>query len=329
VTQALYYQSSYERLRDRIAAVAPGLDVCIYAEDGRIFHKGREVAISDIAPEYFWIHTELFRSPRLKDYFITMLDCPSIKWLHTANTGLDQLPYLDLVERGVVVTNNHAQAIAIAEYVFGQVLAQFQDVQGARRAQQQGSWQPQAFREVQGSHWVLVGFGHIGQEIARRARAFGARVTAVRRRHDTGSGLADAVVTQAELPHVLPTADVVVLACTLNAQTRHLANAAFLGALPERAVLVNVARGDLVVEQDLQAALDRGRPGFAVLDVFNTEPTPPDSWVWRHPRVSLTAHCSNAGSGMRARSDTLFLDNLAHAMQGLPLQNVVSRSDIV
>lgn len=329
MTQALYFKPSYERLRDRINSVAPALDVCLYDEAGNIFHRGEQVAIADIEPEYFWIHSELFFSPRLKDYFNIMLDCPGIKWLHTVNTGLDSLPYLDLVERGVTVTNNHAQAIAIAEYVFGQVLAQFQDVADFRAKQQQRIWKHRPFREVQDSHWVIVGFGHIGQAVAQRAKAFGARITAVRRQADSAHGLADAVLSPSELAAALPDADVVVLACASNAQTRNMVDAAFLAALPERAVLVNIARGDLVVEKDLQAALDLGRPGFAVLDVFNREPPPPESWVWEHPRVALTPHTSNAGSGMRRRSDTTFLTNLDHACKGLKLQNVVRRSDII
>lgn len=328
MTKALYFKPSYERLRDRIFAVAPALDVYVYDEEGRILHAGEEVAVGDIAPEYFWIHSELFFSPRLKDYFILMLDCPSIRWLHTVNTGLDKLPYLDLVERGVTVTNNHAQAISIAEFVFAQVLAQFQDIAGLRARQQQKVWQHRGFREVQDSHWVIIGFGHIGQALAQRAKAFGARVTAVRRQHDA-AGLADSVVTQAQLPQVLPTADVVVLACTANAATRHMVDASFLAALGPRTVLVNIARGDLVVEADLHAALDEGCPGYAILDVFEREPPPADSWVWSHPRVALTPHTSNAGSGMRGRSDSTFLTNLEHAQRGLPLLNVVKRGDIV
>lgn len=329
MTQALYFKPSYERLRDRINAVAPALDICLYDEAGHIFHRGEQVAIADIEPDYFWIHSELFFSPLLKHYFSIMLDCPSIKWLHTVNTGLDSLPYLDLVERGVTVTNNHAQAIAIAEYVFGQVLAQFQDLADFRAKQQQRIWKHRPFREVQDSHWVIIGFGHIGQAVAQRAKAFGAQITAVRRQADSVDGLADAVLAPSELATALPSADVVVLACASNAQTRNMVNAAFLAALPARAVLVNVARGDLVVEKDLQAALDLGRPGFAVLDVFNREPPAPDSWVWEHPRVALTPHTSNAGSGMRRRSDATFLTNLEHACEGLPLQNVVRRSDII
>lgn len=328
MTQALYFKPSYERLRERIQALAPALDVAVYDEDGRIFHEGREVPFSVIAPEYFWIHSELFFSPRLLDYFKLMLQSPSIKWLHTVNTGLDKLPYLDIVERGVVVTNNHAQAIAIAEFVLGQVLAHYQHVVDNHARQQEKAWKHRGFREIQDSRWVLIGFGHIGQHTARRAQAFGAHITAVRR-GTNNEGLADAVVTQAQLPQVLPAADVVVLACASNQSTRNMVDARFLGAMKEGSVLINIARGDLVVESALQAALDAGCPAHVILDVFNEEPPAPGSWVWTHPRVTLTPHTSNGGSGMRGRAERNFLDNLELIVKGQPLLNQVGRGDIV
>ncbi len=328
MTQALYFKPSYERLRDRISAIAPALDVVVYDEAGRLWSGGREVLATEIHPEWFWIHSELFFSPHLHDYFRLMLHSKSIKWLHTINTGLDKLPYLELVERGVAVSNNHGQAIAIAEFVFGQLLAHYQNVHDYRAKQQEKVWKHRGFREVQGSHWLLIGFGEIGRALAQRARAFGAEVTAVRRQPDN-SGLASAVVTPAELPALLPVADVVVLACASNAETRDLVNDHFLARMKEKSVLINIARGDLVVEQDLRRALDVGRPEFAILDVFNHEPPAADSWVWAHPRVSLTPHTSNAGSGMRARSEATFLENLARAVAGEPLLHQVRRRDIV
>jgi phosphoglycerate dehydrogenase-like enzyme len=328
VTQALYYKPSYERLRERIHALAPALDVAVYDEEGRIFHHGKEVTFSDIAPEWFWIHSELFFSQKLKGYFDLMLQSPSITWLHTVNTGLDKLPYLPLVERGVTVTNNHAQAIAIAEFTLGQVLAHYQHVVDNHAQQQAKGWKHRGFREIHGSRWVLIGFGEIGRETATRAKAFGAHITAVRR-GASDEGIADVVVTQAQLAEVLPQADVVVLACASNASTRDMANAAFFGAMKEGSVLVNIARGDLVVENALQAALDKGVPAHAILDVFNEEPPAAGSWVWTHPRVTLTPHTSNGGTGMRARSESNFLGNLERMVKGLPLLNRVGRADIV
>lgn len=325
---ALYFKPTWERLAPRIQALAPDLRAGLYDENGAITLDGAPMSLEELQPQYFWIHSELFFSPRLKDYFELMLQSSSIEWLHTINTGLDKLPYLDLVERGVKVTNNHSQAIAIAEFVFGQVLAHFQDVADYRAKQAEGIWKHRAFREVSGSRWVLVGFGAIARELAVRLRAFGAEVIAVRRSPE-GEGLADVVLPTERIYEVLPEADVVVLACASNASTRNLVDQRFLAAMNERSVLVNIARGDLVVEEDLRAALDAGRPAYAVLDVFNDEPPQPDSWVWQHPRVSLTPHTSNAGSGMRRRSEELFLDNLRRALVGAPLLNQVSRRDIV
>lgn len=328
MTQALYFKPSYERLREQIAARAPGLDVVLYDEEGRLFHGGREVAPGSVRPEWFWIHSELFFSPRLKDYFNLVLAAPSARWLHTVNTGLDKLPYLDLVRRGVKVSNNHSQAVAIAEYVMGQVLWHYQDIEDFRARQRRKDWQWRRFREISGTRWLIIGFGAIGKAVAQRARAFDAHVTTMRRRQDT-EGLAHAVIPRDALPEALGAADVVVLTCASNQDTRKLVDAAFLRAMKEASTLVNIARGDLVVEEDLKAALDAGRPAFAILDVFNQEPPPPDSWVWEHPGVSLTPHASNAGSGMGARSDRLFLDNLARMAAGQDPLTLVSERDIL
>ena len=326
--QALYFKPSYERLQQEIKANAPNLDIVLYDEEGRLWRGGVEVPRDAVAPEYFWIHSELFFSSRLEDYFRLILDSPSARWLHTINTGLDKLPYLELVRRGVQVSNNHSQAIAIAEYVLGQVLHHFQGIERFRAQQRDRVWEWRRFREICGSRWLLVGFGHIGRAVAQRARAFGAEITALRRRGD-GEGLADRVIRREALPEALGLADVVVLACAANQQTRAMVDADFLGAMREGSVLVNIARGDLVVEADLRRALDRGIPEYAILDVFNQEPPAPDSWVWEHPRVSLTPHSSNAGHGMRARSDRLFLDNLARMVRGGTPLNLVTERDIV
>jgi phosphoglycerate dehydrogenase-like enzyme len=325
---ALYFKPSWDNLQDRIRTIAPDLRVALWDEEGRITLDGRDITLEALQPDWFWIHSEMFHARKLKPYFDLMLKCPAIKWLHTINTGLDSLPYLELVEKGVMVTNNHAQAVAIAEYVVGQVLFHYQAPELFRQNQVQGLWKPKGFREIAGSRWLIIGFGEIGKGVAGRVGAFGASVTAVRRKPD-GEGLADTVVQQDQLGAVLPQADVVVLACASNPGTRNMVDAAFLGAMKDKSVLVNIARGDLVVEADLRQALDAGRPAFAILDVFNQEPPAPDSWVWQHPAVSITPHCSNGGSGMRSRSEANFLDNLARMTRGESPCNLVSVRDIL
>jgi phosphoglycerate dehydrogenase-like enzyme len=183
------------------------------------------------------------------------------------------------------------------------------------------------FTEVSGSRWLVIGFGAIGQAVARRARAFDAHVTGVRR--STGAQEhADAMATPDQVHELLPASDVVVLSSPLNAQTANMVDAAFLARMKPGSVLVNVGRGGLVDEPALRSALDKGVPAHAVLDVFQTEPLPEDSWFWDHPRVTLTPHASPIGSGLQARSDALFVDNLGRYLSGKPLLNEVSANEV-
>jgi phosphoglycerate dehydrogenase-like enzyme len=327
-TQALYFQSSYARLEERIRKAAPDLDIALIDEEGQITFEGKPVSPESLHPDYFWIHSELFSSPVLKEYFRLMLDFHEVNWLHTVNTGLDKGPYLDLLNHNIRITNNHSQAIAIAEYVIGQVLSWFQNLPDYAQRQEQRIWKYRPFREIHQTRWLIIGFGHIGQQIARRAKAFGVHITAVRRSKDD-AGLADSVCTIETMENELQVADVVVLACASNSSTRELVDKSFLSAMTKDSVLVNIARGDLVVEEDLKQALDAGSPAQAILDVFNQEPLAEDAWFWQHPGVILTPHCSNGGSGMRQRSDDLFIENLYRISNGQLLLNEVSAKDIV
>lgn len=327
--QTLFYKPSYLRLKEAIDRVVAGrLEIILYDEDGGFWRDGKALPADAICPAYYWIHFELLSSPRFKDYFQLILASPEARWLHTINSGLDFPGYRDVLEKGVQISNNHSQAIAIAEYSLGQVLSYYQGFEEFREKQVQGIWKSRPFREIYGSRWLLIGFGHIAKAIAVRAKAFGVHIAALRRSGD-GEGLADEIVGREELGAALAKADVVVLACASNDSTRGMVDKRFLAAMGEDSLLVNIARGDLVVEEDLHASLDRGRPACAILDVFNHEPPAQDSWVWQHPRVRLTPHCSNTGSGMIKRSDELFLRNLNKVLEDQALENRVSMADIV
>ena len=134
-------------------------------------------------------------------------------------------------------------------------------------------WEQAPWPEIGGQRWVIVGFGSIGHEIAQRARPFGVEIVGIRRTavHDPA---ADKMATMDELATELALADVVILACPLTEQTRGLVDADFLAAMRPDAVLVNVARGGVVNDDALLAALDHGTIGSAILDVFDPEPLP-------------------------------------------------------
>jgi len=120
----------------------------------------------------------------------------------------------------------------------------------------------------------------------------------------------------------------VVLACSLNDQTRGLVDSAFLAAAKPGAILVNVARGGVIDDSALIAALDRGQVATAILDVFHTEPLPVDDPLWAHPGVRLTPHTSFAGDGVQGRWDALFIDNIGRFARGEPLARVVDPTEL-
>jgi phosphoglycerate dehydrogenase-like enzyme len=279
-----------------------------------------------LAAEIYWLTTDAF-GRRGHGYLDRLATSPHARWVQTVFAGVENPMFKPLARPGLTVTNSSAQAPAIAEYVTIHALSLLHPIAEQAAQQRQHAWTPVPFREVGQSRWLIVGFGHIGQEIARRAKAFGARVMAVRRSLDT-EGLADAVFPLSDLPHRLPDADVVVLACALNEETRDIANEAFFAAMKPGSVLINIGRGGLLDEDALREALDADQPAHAVLDVFKTEPLPADSWLWDHPKVRVTPHASNRGALTGERGEALFLENLARYLRGEPLLNLVRPEDI-
>jgi phosphoglycerate dehydrogenase-like enzyme len=326
VTVALY-ANSYGRVRERLDALGLDLEIYPFQLDG-LFHVGaKKIDPAGVDLDYVWLSPELSLEGGLKAAFELVLRCRSIKVLQTFNAGLDAPAYRQLAARGIRICNSSAQAIAIAEYVMGQVLALFQPIVEQRELQARKTWQRTPFREIAGTHWLILGFGPIGRAIAQRAKAFGARVTVVRRTPDIGPGV-DAAGTLRDLPRLLPFADVVVLACPINEATRGVAGKAFFDALKPGAALVNIARGGLIDDAAMLRALDAGRLAAAVLDVFRTEPLPPQDPLWAHPKVRLTSHTSFAGGGVRERWEQLFLDNLPRFVRGEALLHEVDPKDV-
>jgi len=223
----------------------------------------------------------------------------------------------------VRLTTAHVNNVPIAEYVLREVLDRFQRADRWRAGQAAHHWEHHEWREVTGSTWLVVGVGAIGSAVAERARAFGAHVIGVRRTPD-GTEPVDEMVGPDELLAQLPRADVVVLTLPASDTTHHLVDDVFLAAMQPDAVLVNVARGAIVDEAALVRALDAGRPGFAVLDVVETEPLPTESPLWDHPKVVVTPHSSSGGHGRFARGADLFAENLRRFRAGEPLRHEVA-----
>ena len=314
--------SAVERLGIRIATIDPSLRLLQFDQHGEIHLDGVACAESSCAADVAWLSLDVFVEGNFQRFASILKRSPGLQWVHTVHAGLDLPLYAALLEKSIRLSNSHAHAPALAEYVLANVMAVFQSHERQCELQRANTWQPLGFREIALSRWLIIGLGHAGSEIADRAKAFGAHVTGVRRSRSSHRSV-DRMVSPEEILGVLPEADVVVLSCPLTAATRNMVDAAFVAAMKHGSVLVNIARGALIDDDALAGGLSRGQPGFAVLDVTRIEPLPATSAFWMHPRVRLTAHSAYAGSGTTSRGDDLFLENLRRYCAGTALLSEV------
>lgn len=320
--ELLIYEPSFQALSGELSQLS-GLTPVRLQPGGGFLRGDGPVAVQDLAFEIAWADSHLYLAPALRDFMIACLKSTTLKWLQSSAAGFDHPVFATLVDKGVALSNSHAAAVPIAEFVLGAVLDHFNPQALRRQLQADRKWQPVRFRELSGSTWLIIGIGHIGSEIALRARAFGANVIGVRRT-PTGDEPADRVITPQGVAAELPNADVVVLAAPANSDSQHLVDATFLAAMAPHSVLVNIGRGSLVDEVALLSALDRGVPECAILDVFETEPLPAESPLWQHPRVRLSAHNAPNSDGFVARNQRVLLDNLKRYLAGEQPEGIVA-----
>jgi phosphoglycerate dehydrogenase-like enzyme len=320
VATLLIEEKSYQRIKKRIEVLSPDLKVISINADGSLLTDNQKIEASTIKPDLAWLNIEIMFSGLMERFVKLVLEAGTVKWLQTFMAGLDFPFYAEMLRKGIRITRSNAQAIAIAEYVLANVMVQYQGVFDRKKHQTAHAWKVTGFRELWQTKWLIIGFGNIGQEIAKRVRAFDCQVVGVRR-SSSEHPLADAVITLDRVKEYLPQSDVVVLACALTPETRELADKAFFEKMKKTATLVNIARGKLVNQRDMIEALRAGTPARAILDVFDPEPLEPDSPLWDMDNVIITPHSSNAGSGTHARGDMLFLENLNRFLKGRPLLN--------
>ncbi len=245
-----------------------------------------------------------------------------LKWVTTAATGVDGWPLTTLRKRGLVMTNGAGVgAIPISEYVVMGLLAGLKGLPAMVRAQDRREWlkRPPSLAEMHGKRALIYGYGGIGHAIGERLRPFGVSVTGVRRNpgHEPG------VIAAGDWEAHLPQTDLLILSVPLTGATTALVGKAQLAALPKGAWLANIARGGLIDEGALIAALKSGHLGGAYLDVTRKEPLPSTSELWSLPNVILTAHNSWATEHLMERAAEIFLDNFDRYLRDAPLRNVV------
>ena len=256
---------------------------------------------------------------------------PALRWVHATSAGAGELVRRagldrDALDRVVITTSSGVHAVPLAEFAVLGLLAVAKDLPGLVAAQRARSWPTvrQPLRELRGQTLVLVGLGEIGREVARLGKALGMRTVGVRRRPGSAPPpFTDQVHGADRLPELAGRADAMVVSLPLTGETAGLLDRATIERLPPSCIFVNVGRGGVVDEQALVDALRERRIAGAVLDVFATEPLPPDSPLWTLPGVLVSPHAAALSARENRRIVELFVANLRRFLDGEPLENAV------
>ncbi len=306
----------WARHGDAIRSISPGVTPIIY--------EGNDVLPDEIIPT---INTVFYSSDlwpeRSRGFVLSILKATSVKWMHTFSAGVDSPFFVQLMERGIRLTNSSgATASPIAQTTVLYMLALSRNVRAWFQHQEKHEWTRHEFAELEGARLAVIGMGPIGIEIARLGVALNMNVEAIRR---TPTGTEPCpTFSFDQVSRVLAHADWVAVALPLTDNTRQIFNAETFAIMKPGTHFINVGRGELVDEEALIAALRSEHLAGAALDVFATEPLSPDSPLWDMDNVIITPHSSSASAQSGLRSEDLFLKNLARYVAGEPMLNEVN-----
>ncbi|WP_197702231.1 NAD(P)-dependent oxidoreductase [Microcella alkaliphila] len=240
---------------------------------------------------------------------------PKLAHLQLPNAGSDDA--VPFAREGLTIHNARGvHDISTAELALALTLASNRGFDDFHRAQAQGAWRPKRYQSLWRARVGIIGFGSIGRTIARLMEPFEAEIVPFTARGRDGTR------TLAELPELLPTLDVVILILPAKPSTIGLVDATFLSAMKDGALLVNVARGPIVVTQDLIDELATGRIRAAV-DVTDPEPLPDGHRLWAAPNLIISPHVGGNSSAFEPRMRRLIYDQLKKLVDGEPLDHAV------
>ena len=250
---------------------------------------------------------------------------PKLRYIGVLATGYNVVDVAAAKAQGITVTNVPTYGTqTVAQYTMGLLLALCHRIESHSQAVTSGRWAaspdfcfwdtPQV--ELAGKTMGIIGYGRIGQAVGKLAEAFGMKVLAAGRLDGNQEG-------RVPLSQLWAEADVVSLHCPLTPQTEGLVNASSIQHMKDGAILLNTARGGLVVEQDLCDALNSGKLGGAATDVASSEPIAPNNPLLKAKNCLITPHMAWASRAARARLMQVAADNLGAFLQGKPV-NVVN-----
>ncbi len=300
---------------DRLRSIAPHMEyVTLVGEE--------PVADADIERITLTFFSHDAWPERAPSFIGVAMRAENLRWFHTMSAGVDSPIFSTFTDRGVrLTTSSGSSAAPIARTAMMYLLALSRDLPSMIRSQDRAEWNWHRWVELDGRSIAVVGWGPIGQEVARLAEAFGMQPTIVRRAAHGDEPYPVQPLT--ELASVAADHDVMVVALPLTPDTSAIVSAEVIDALGANGLFVNVGRGELVDQSALTAALVEGRLGGAGLDVTTPEPLPSDDPLWSAPNLILTPHNSGSTDGTGRRASDAFLANLECWVAGEDLLNEV------
>lgn len=248
-----------------------------------------------------------------------------VRWIHTSSAGVDEILNPDFYERDYILTCAKGDAVGtlLAEHAFALLLGLTRGIAEAARA---GKWErPGKLIELRGRTMGILGYGAVGEALAKRARAFDMDVIATSRTPRQNVPLLSAYYTTDRLNDMLAKSDVVVITLPNTTETNRMFGPKQFAAMKQGSYLINVGRGHVVQEEAIVDALRSGKLAGAGLDVLEHEPYPDNGPLWDFPNVIITPHSAGMSPARGERNKAAFVENFKRFARNEPLESVVSR----
>jgi phosphoglycerate dehydrogenase-like enzyme len=250
------------------------------------------------------------------------------RWVHNFGTGVDGALTPEVMANTLPFTNGRGVfRTPLGEWAVGAMLYFSYDLRRAIRQQEAGVWEQFTSRMLQGKTLGIIGYGGIGSAAAERARPFGMRILALRRRTELFSSdpLLDATFAPAQINDLMAASDYVLVSAPLTPETRGMVGAAQIAAMKPTAVIINVGRGPVIDQTALQKALEAGKIRGAALDVFEVEPLPAGHPFYKMQNVLVSPHTADHVEEFHALAYEAFFENFRRFEAGEPLLNLVDK----
>lgn len=249
----------------------------------------------------------------------------NLKWVHALSAGVEDLIFPEIIFANTLLTNSKGiHGIPISEHVLAMMLAFTRGLNVFIRQQCQKEWKRTHVVEIYDKTIGIVGLGSIGREIAKKAKGMGMHVVASKQTMTTEL-FVDKLYTSDQLHELLAVSDFVVIALPLVEETKNLFTLKEFNMMKPSAYFINIARGGVIKQDDLVAALEQGLIKGAGLDVFDQEPLSESSPLWDMPNVIITPHLAALSPNYLDRAIKLFADNLSRFVQNKEMLNVIDK----